>query len=169
MRVSDLLVDAFGRISEGVDAVVDGLDADQLAYRTAGAGNSIAWLVWHLTRVQDDHVSDAAGMEQAWTAAGWAEQLGLPFDSAATGYGQPPDEAAQVRVASGTSLLAYHHTVHQRTVRFVSGLEDDDLDRIVDESFTPPVTLGVRLVSVIADDLQHVGQAAYVRGLLPGT
>ena len=168
MHSSDLLADAFGRISEGVDQVVDGLDADQLAYRPAELGNSIAWLVWHLTRVQDDHVSAAAGTEQAWTAAGWADQLGLPFDPSATGYGQSPDDAAMVRVASGATLLAYHHTVHQRTIRYVHGLGDDDLERIVDQSFSPPVTLAVRLISVIADDLQHLGQAAYVRGLLPG-
>ncbi len=169
MHSSDLLADAFGRISEGVDQVVEGLDADQLAWRPGDRGNSVAWLVWHLTRVQDNHVSAVASTEQAWTAAGWADQLGLPFDPAATGYGQSPDDAAQVRVASGATLLAYHHTVHQRTIRYVHGLGDDDLERIVDESFSPPVTLGVRLISVISDDLQHLGQAAYVRGLLPGT
>ncbi len=169
MHCSDVLADAFGRISEGVDQVVDGLDADQLAFRPGDGANSIAWLVWHLTRVQDDHVAAAAGMEQAWTAAGWADQFALPFDASATGYGQTPDEAAKVRVGSGATLLAYHHTVHQRTIRYVHGLDDEDLERVVDESWSPPVTLGVRLVSIIADDLQHLGQAAYVRGLLGAT
>ena len=48
----------------------------------------------------------------------------------------------------------------------MSGLTDADLPRVVDERWDPPVTLGVRLVSVISDCLQHAGQAAFVRGIL---
>ncbi len=47
-----------------------------------------------------------------------------------------------------------------------SGLQPADLDVVVDERWDPPVTLGVRLVSVVNEVNQHVGQAAYVRGLL---
>ena len=71
-----------------------------------------------------------------------------------------------MRVESGQLLVDYHDAVHQQTVRFVEGLGDADLARIVDESWDPPVSLGVRLVSVIADDLQHAGQAAFVRGIV---
>jgi hypothetical protein len=56
--------------------------------------------------------------------------------------------------------------VYDQTVRYISSITDDDLPRIVDTSFDPPVTLAVRLVSVISDDLQHAGQAAFVRGLI---
>jgi hypothetical protein len=69
-------------------------------------------------------------------------------------------------VDSADLLLDYATAVHTRTAEFVRDLTDDDLDRIVDERWDPPVTLGVRLVSVLDDDLQHVGQAAYVRGAL---
>lgn len=167
MEVSELLVDAFGRIRDVVDEVVDGLSPDQLSFRPEGKGNTIGWLVWHLTRVQDHHVAGAAGAEEAWVAAGWAEQFDLPADQSATGYGQHPDEAAGMRFTSGARLLAYHHAVFERTCRFLEGLSTSDLERIVDQSFQPAVSLGTRMVSVIADDLQHAGQAAYVRGLLP--
>jgi hypothetical protein len=73
---------------------------------------------------------------------------------------------ASVRVASPQLLLAYHDATYDATTRFIQHLDEADLDRIVDERWDPPVTLGVRLVSVVNDDLQHVGQAAYVRGLL---
>jgi len=162
---ADLLCDLFGRVREAVHDVLDGLAPDELAFRPARA-NSIAWLVWHLTRIQDDHVADAAGLDQVWTASGWAHRMAFPFDPSATGYGHSNDEVGAVRVDSAALLSGYHDAVYDHTIGYVSGLTDEALARIVDRSWDPPVTLGVRLVSVIADDLQHVGQAAYVRGLL---
>ena len=166
MTSAELLVDAFGRVRQVVHRVVGGLTPEQLAFRVDPEANSIAWLVWHLTRIQDDHVADVARTEQVWTAQGWVKRLGLPFDPRDTGYGHRPAEVAAVRVSSGELLVGYHDAVHTQTVRYVERLVDADLDRIVDRSWDPPVTLGVRLVSVIADDLQHAGQAAFVRGIL---
>lgn len=166
MRTSDLLADAFGRVHDSVHGAVDGLDADELARRVDPEANSIAWLVWHLTRVQDDHVSDVAGVAQVWTSKGWARRFALPFDDAETGYAHSSDQVAAVRVASGDLLTGYYDEVHEQTVRYVQGLRDGDLDRIVDERWDPPVSLGVRLVSVIDDDLEHAGQAAFVRGMV---
>ncbi len=166
MTPAELLVESFGRVVESASSVVDGLDTDALAWRPAPDANTIAWLVWHLTRVQDDHVAEAAGTEQVWTAEGFDERFDLPFEEGATGYGQAPEEVGAVRVG-GDLLLEYLRAVHERTVAVVSALDESDLDRVVDERWDPPVTLGVRLVSVVNDDTQHVGQAAFVRGLLP--
>ncbi len=166
MTTADLLVDSFGRIREVVHEVVDGLTPEQLAFRVDRQANSIAWLVWHLTRIQDDHLADAARAEQVWTSRGWAERFGLPFGPLATGYGHGADDVAAVRVQSGDLLVGYHDAVHEQTTRYVGPLVDADLARIVDEAWDPPVSLGVRLVSVIADDLQHAGQAAFVRGVV---
>jgi Protein of unknown function (DUF664) len=166
MTSAELLVDAFGRIPKVVHRVVDGLTPEQLAFRIDPEANSIAWLVWHLTRIQDDHLADAFQVEQVWTSQGWVERLGLPFDALDTGYGHRAEEVGAVQVESGELLVGYHDAVHQQTTRYVSQLKDADLDRIVDRSWDPPVSLGVRLVSVIADDLQHAGQAAFVRGIL---
>jgi Protein of unknown function (DUF664) len=166
MTSAELLVDAFGRIRGVVHRTVDGLTPEQLTFRLDPETNSIAWLVWHLTRIQDDHVAGVAGAEQVWTSQGWVERFGLPFDPRDTGYGHRADEVAAVRVDSGELLVGYYDAVHAHTVRYVERLGDTDLARIVDRSWDPPVTLGVRLVSVIADDLQHAGQAAFVRGIL---
>lgn len=165
MKSADLLADAFGRVREAVHEAVEGLTPDDLAVRLDDGANSIAWLVWHLTRVQDDHVCDAAGIEQAWTAEGWYERFGLPFSPAATGYGHRGRDVARARATSDL-LTGYHDAVHERTVAYVRELRNADLDEVVDEAWTPPVTLGVRLVSVIEDDLQHAGQAAFIRGAL---
>jgi hypothetical protein len=166
MTGSDVLTDAFDRISELVHVAVRGLSADQLAYRADPDANSIGWLVWHLTRVQDDHVSAVHGAEQAWIEGGWVERFGLPFDADATGYGQSSDEVGAVRVGSDELLLAYFDAVHSQTVSYVRQLTAADLARIVDDRWDPPVTLSARLVSVISDDIQHAGQAAFIRGIV---
>jgi uncharacterized damage-inducible protein DinB len=162
---ADVLMDAFGRIRDTAHAVLDGLTREQLTYRIDGRANSIAWLAWHATRVQDSHVAEVAGTEQVWTAAGWARRFDLPFDDSATGYGHSSDEVAAVQT-SADLLVGYLDAVADRTEDFLRGLTDGDLDRVVDENWDPPVTLAVRLVSVVDDDLQHMGQAAFVRGLV---
>ena len=166
MTVADLLTDAFGRIQQLVTSTVTGLTGDQLAFRPGPEANSIGWLVWHLTRIQDDHIAEAAGTEQVWTARGWHDRLGLSLDAADTGYGHGPEQVAAVRISQPELLIGYHDAVYQRTTEFVAGLTEAELGRVVDEAWDPPVTLGVRLVSVLGDDWQHVGQAAYVKGLL---
>ncbi|MET0132458.1 MAG: DUF664 domain-containing protein [Kibdelosporangium sp.] len=165
MTSAELLADAFGRVHEVVHDVVAGLEQDQLAYRVDGRSNSIAWLVWHLTRVQDDHVADAAGLPEVWTEQGWAGRFALPFDDADTGYGHSSADVGRVQV-SAELLAGYHDAVYEQTIEYVKSLEDKDLARVVDESWDPPVTLAVRLISVIDDDMQHAGQASFVRGLI---
>ena len=166
MTSAQLLTDAFGRIRGVVHRVVDGLTREELALRVDDEANSITWLVWHLTRIQDDHVADAAGISQVWTAQGWAPRFNLPSGSSQTGYGHAGHQVARVQVESAAVLTEYHDAVYEQTIDYVRTLTDNDLTRIVDRSWDPPVTLGVRLVSVIADDLQHAGQAAFIRGLI---
>ena len=164
MDISALLIDAFDRVRQGVEEVLDGLPGDALTFRPDDEANTIAWLVWHLARVQDDHVAHVAGTEQRWTADGWCDRFALPFEPDATGYGQSPGDVASVQ-ASAELLGGYYEVVHQATLRFLGGVSEHDLDRVVDDRWDPPVTLGARLVSVLTDDLEHVGQAAYLRGL----
>ncbi|MFI0980661.1 DUF664 domain-containing protein [Streptomyces sp. NPDC021093] len=169
MRISDVLVEGFGRIKEVVHEAVDGLSAQELSRQVPEGANTVGWLVWHLTRVQDDHVSELAGREQAWVEDGWAERFGLSLDIADTGYGHTAEQMASVRVASAGDLLGYYDAVHGRSLGYLATIGEDDLDRVVDKGWDPPVTLGVRLISVLADDLQHAGQAAFVRGSLRGS
>ncbi|WP_406458167.1 DinB family protein [Streptomyces sp. NBC_00876] len=166
MNVADILTDGYTRIRETVHAAVEGLEPDDLNARLDDSANSIAWLVWHLTRVQDDHIADAAGTEQIWFAQDWAARFDLPLARRSTGYGHSGKQVAAVRVGSAGLLLGYYDAVHERSADFIRDLDSEALDRIVDEAWSPPVTLGVRLISVLSDDLQHAGQAAFVRGVL---
>ena len=165
MTSSDILADAFERVRDEVHPAVNGLTPEELSFRPDAESNSIAWLVWHLTRIQDDHVAGLDDGRQRWTAEGWVDRFALRLDPGDTGYGHDPETVSLV-TADAAMLLDYYEDVHQRTLRFVAALSEADLERVVDERWDPPVTMQVRLVSVIADDLQHVGQAAYVRGIL---
>jgi hypothetical protein len=160
-----ILEDAFGRVRGSVHRAVDPLSLEQVCFRPDPDANSIAWLIWHLTRIQDDHVADVAGLEQVWTAKGWAERFGLRLPVSDTGYGHTAEQVEVVR-APAEMLTGYYDETHEQTLRYLGRITARDLDRVVDESWDPPVTLGVRLVSVINDNLQHAGQAAYVRGIV---
>jgi uncharacterized damage-inducible protein DinB len=166
MNSAELLTDAYGRIQEIVHHAVEGLSADELSESVAEGANTVGWLVWHLTRVQDDHVAAVAGRPQIWTSEGWDKRFDLPFAPSATGFGHGPAQVADVRVTDPDLLTGYYDAVHAASLAYLAELTDDDLDRVVDDHWDPPVTLGVRLVSVIGDDLQHAGQAAYLRGIL---
>lgn len=165
MTPAELLIDSYGRVREGALAVIDGLTEDQLAHRIAPEANSIAWLVWHAYRVQDDHLADAAGLQQVWAARGFIEHFDLDLDEDDTGFGHTSAQVAKVR-APADLLARYVEGTHAQSLAWIGGLKEADLDRIVDDAWDPPVTLGVRLVSVVDDGAQHIGQAAYLRGLL---
>lgn len=159
-----LLLDAYSRIQDAVHRAGEGLSENDLAARLDPEANSIGWLLWHLTRVQDDHIADLAGWDQLWDAAGWAERFGLPVSG--IGYGHSAEEVGQVHGFSAETVLAYYDAVHERTLEYLRGVSDADLARVVDENWDPPVTVAVRLVSVVDDCLEHAGQAAFVRGVL---
>ncbi|MCU1522407.1 MAG: hypothetical protein JWN19_2792 [Arthrobacter sp.] len=165
MKANEVLLDAFARIHETVAATLEGVDDESLVRRPVGTGNSIAWLIWHLSRVEDAQLASAAGLPQVWTSQGFAGRFDLPLPERDTGYGHSTGQVDTVQ-APPELLLGYYDAVHRQTVEYLRALDDEDFDRVVDTRWDPPVTLGVRLVSTIADCLQHVGQAAYAKGLI---
>jgi len=165
--VGGYLVELYGRLPDLVLQAVGGLDDEDLAAAPGEGANTIAWLVWHLTRVQDHHVSELIGEPQQYLTGAWYERFGRGPDPQDHGYGHTASDVLSVR-GTGADLIAYYDTVHGRTIDYLGRLSPGDLDAIVDEAWDPPVTLGVRLASLASDCLQHAGQAAYVRGLLAG-
>ena len=166
MDVSELLLDLYGRIPPLAREAVAGLDAEQLLTQPGGAANPIAWLIWHAARVQDAELAGLVGHHQLWENGDWAARFGLEPDPDNHGYGHSVDEVRAVKPESTEPLLDYLAAVDARTQENLRTLSPSDLDRVVDPNWDPPVTLGVRLISVADDCIQHLGQAAYVRGLL---
>lgn len=163
MDVRGLLTEAFGRITELYDGIAEGVDDDALHHRPGGSGNSVAWLLWHLARVQDDHVAHLAQQPQVWEQ--WQERLGLPNGTDDIGYGHTSEQVDAIRITDPQLLVDYHHEVTLATARYLETVDEAELDREVDQRWDPPVTAGQRLVSILGDCLQHLGQAAYVKGL----
>ncbi|AGZ44900.1 mycothiol transferase [Actinoplanes friuliensis] len=166
MNVTELLAEAHGRLPDLVQAAVEDLSKEQLSRPPAEGANTVAWLVWHLTRVQDSHLAELTGEEQVYLTGDWAPRFGLKPDPGDTGYGYTAEQVQAVRPESAQTLVDYYQAVHERTASYLAGVEPAELDKVVDPAWDPPVTLGVRLISVLNDDTQHVGQAAYARGLL---
>jgi uncharacterized damage-inducible protein DinB len=166
MDAAGLLTDLYGRVDEEVRGAVEGLTAAQLATAPEPGANTIGWLVWHLTRVEDSHIAELIEQQQVWATTDWAARFELSADPDDTGYGHTAEQVLGVRPDGPDALLGYYGAVRERTSAFLAGLTPDDLDRIVDRRWDPPVTLGVRLISIADDEIQHAGQAAYARGLL---
>jgi hypothetical protein len=164
----EVLRDAFTRLIEHVDAVTDDLSEEVSLFRpTTVSGkqaNSICWLVWHSARVQDAQLAQIAGVEQVWLSAGWVDRFALDLPRDAHGYGHTAEEVGKVQ-APADLLAGYYHAVHRMTLEYLAGITTDELARVVDANWNPPVTASVRLVSIIDDCAQHLGQAAYVRGI----
>lgn len=127
--------------------------------------NSIAWLLWHAAREIDVQLAALTGLEPVWSAAGYDVRFGLDTVPDDLGYGHTPEQARAIVVDDPGLLLEHLAAVVDAQVAFIETLSDADLSGIVDERWDPPVTLGVRLVSMSADALEHVAQAAYVLGI----
>lgn len=162
---NEILIESLGRVPEGLHAALDGRSEDDILWQPEPGSNSAGWLTWHLTRVEDDHLAEIGGVEQVWTAQGFARRFDLPYDDAAHGYGQSAADVAAFGVGDAALLLEYQDAVHAQAVRIIEALDDAGFARIVDERWDPPVTAAVRVVSVINDMTQHLGQVAYVLGL----
>jgi len=166
MDSKDVLIELFGRISGHVHGVVDGLTPDQLLEVIEPDTNPIGWLLWHLARVQDHHIAEILDAPQLWVIGDWSARFALEPDPQNLGYGHTPEQVRAVQPDGTEALVGYYDAVWTRTTELLEATQGDDLDRIIDRRWDPPVTLGARLVSIADDDIQHAGQAAYLRGLL---
>ncbi|MFC2032859.1 DinB family protein [Chloroflexota bacterium] len=169
MKSYDLLTDGYTRISQILERTLKGLSVDDLKWLPHPDSNSVGWLTWHLTRVHDDHIASLMGEEQLWIKGGWHAKFNRPADSKDRGFGDTPEQVAAFECPDAETMLAYHRAVSERSKSFFLTLSETDLDRELNEpQYTPLPTVGVRLVSVLADNLQHAGQASFVRGQLQG-
>lgn len=162
----EILRDSFNRLIEHVDDLTEDLSDEMSFFRPTPDANSIAWLIWHSARIQDAQLAHIAGIEQVWFSGGWVDRFALDLPRDAHGYGHTTEEVGKVR-APRDLLAGYYRAVHRMTLEYVASVTEEELARIIDENWNPPVTASVRLVSIIDDCAQHLGQAAYIRGIAP--
>ncbi|MDY6996832.1 MAG: mycothiol transferase [Actinomycetota bacterium] len=160
----EILRDSFTRLIEHVDDLTEGLTDEVAYYRPTPQANTIAWLIWHSARMQDAQLCALAGTEQVWLREGWVDRFDLDLPRDAHGYGHTAEEVAKVR-APADLLAGYYHAVHKESLEYVASVSADELGGIIDRNWNPPVTASARLVSIVDDAAQHLGQAAYIRGI----
>lgn len=169
MEWHDMLSDGYGRVLEVLERALDGLTEDDLNWQPRPDCNSIGWLTWHLTRGQDGQIASLMDEEQLWTRDGWHAKFGRPADAQDSGFGHTPQDVAAFKSPDTKTLLDYHRAVLERSRRYFPTLSNTDLDRELNEPwFQPLPTVGVRLISILGDNLEHAGQVGYVRGLRQG-
>ena len=158
----EILRDSFTRIIEHVDDLTDALTDEVSFYRPTPEANSIAWLIWHSARITDAQLAHITGAEQVWPA--WVDRFALDLPREDHGYGHRPEDVSKVR-APADLLHGYYHAVHKTTLEYIAGITETELARVIDENWSPPVTVSARLVSIVDDCVQHLGSAAYLRGI----
>jgi hypothetical protein len=166
MNWHTMIVDMFDKVSMVVGQTLEGLSPEDVNEQPKSDCNSIGWLVWHLLRVQDLTVSTLSGEEQVWITGGWHAKFDRPSDPRDFGLGHTPEDLAAFKTPDIETLLGYEKAVVDRTKRYLNNLPESELDRKLDHPVFP--TVGAHIMSAITDNLQHAGQAGYVRGLLKG-
>lgn len=170
MTLAEILIDALSRSRERFDRALADVTLEQantppvpdVAPRT----NSLTWLAWHTARELDTQVAPLAGIEPVWITGGHRERFALTLPDDTEDWHHTPDQAAQVVVSDLGLLFAYLDDAYALATTYLRGLTPQVLDDVVDSSWDPPVTRGVRLASIIDDAAQHSGQAVYTRRLL---
>ncbi|MFC2060072.1 DinB family protein [Chloroflexota bacterium] len=166
MECWQLIVDTYERSSQALERALEGLTQDDLNQQPNPDSNSMGWIVWHLTRIQDRAIADLTGEEQLWIKDTWHSKFNRPADPQDVGVRHMPEDLAAFKSPDVQTLLAYHQAVLQVSKRYISNLSQTDLDRWL--GHPRYATVGARLVVLISENLQHAGQVAYVHGLLKG-
>ncbi|MFC2052490.1 DinB family protein [Chloroflexota bacterium] len=166
MEFQQLLVSALERASHILEKALDGLNGDDLNYLPNPDCNSIAWLTWHLTRVQDSAISGLMGKEQRWIVEKWYSKFSRNPDPNDRGVGHSSEDVSNFQSPDSKTLLNYYYSVFKQTKEYISKLSTAELEREIDNPRFP--TVGLRLAAMINDNIQHVGQIAYLRGMLKG-
>ncbi len=167
MEWRELIVDGYDRLPDLMKKALVGVRMAELDRQLHRDCNSLGWTAWHLTRVQDSQIADLMGEEQLWIKDGWYKKFNRPADPDDTGYGHTAEQVRAFKSPSVKAQLDYLRAVVGRTKQYLASLTPSDLDRELNEPWQQPLpTVGVRIVSVLADCHQHAGEASYIRGLL---
>ncbi len=170
MEFQLLITDYFIRISDELERVLDGLTIEDLNKQPVPGANSIGWLAWHLTRSDDRNLSELYRKQQLWIKDRWHERFGRVPDPSETGVGHNSEEMVSFESPDGKTILKYHHAVLERAKKYIeNNLSEAELKRRVKSpTLKNTNTVRGRLLGIVSEGFQHVGQAAYVRGLIKG-
>ncbi len=151
-----------------LEKALDGLSPVELAWRPAPSSNNISWLAWHMARVEDRWVN--AYLKQStevWIEDGWHERFGMSAED--HGGRQTAEQAVSTPALPMDGLLDYYKAVRAATLEHLDTLSEADLGkRYRHRDRDPGPTVSWVLAHLLIEEAQHLGQAAYIRGMLRG-
>lgn len=167
MNAAEIISDFASRPVDAIEGLGD-LTAEQLLAHPGDHPNSISWLLWHSARQADVQLNALTDVEEVWTRLGYREEFDLGEIGDTFGLGHSPEQAAQIQVTDLSLLTRYLAAVLGELSAYAASLSPEDLDEVIDHDYTPHVTRGTRIVSIIDDAQQHVGAAMHVAGTVTG-
>ena len=162
--MAEFYLETVGRADVTLKRAMEGLTDAELRQQVAGPqSNPIGWLVWHLTRTRDSIVANFSGTKTLWETE-WAAKLGM--DANPPQY--KPEDVHTFDPKSVDLLMGFFGAVEKHTADIVGKLNDADLERMVQPMVQgrPPASVAARLGVILNDNIQHIGQVAYLRGML---
>ena len=170
MSSTESVVSTLQRNWDMIDAALDGLDDATISHIPMNQCNSIAWILWHMSRVVDTFVNTRFRSEpQLWIADGWYERFGMGDDPEDRGVGWTTERVSSWQAPDRSVLIGYYQAVRAASDRYLSSATDAELAEMKVISPVPePRTVANALGQMVWDAVAHGGQIAYLRGFYRG-
>ncbi len=169
MEVKDFALEALNEAQTALMQAVDGLSQDELMWQPKPGANHIAFILWHNLRVEDLFFQYMfQRVPQVWESEKWHEKLNLPDDPRVTGFGYTAEQVASFQSVPLRDLIAYGEAVRASTVDYLRNLDPARFDEMVKSRLFGEVSIGSLIGHLLLEIAQHVGQIAYIRGLVRG-
>ena len=146
------------------DAIAD-VSADQLHWRANDNGCSIAFVLWHYYRTEDNIIQFVLQHKPTvWLDGGWDQKFGL--HRTGQGTGMSLQDAQALRIESKEDFMTYMEAVAQATEGYLAGLDDAALEQktIVKPLGEMPVLNAIGNMC-LTHGFTHLGEIAHLRGL----
>ncbi|MFC1994682.1 DinB family protein [Chloroflexota bacterium] len=166
MDTKELILASLEQSKGYLSKALDGLTQEEAAWSPRAECNSIAFISWHIARVEDFFVNRALQRkDELYESEGWQEKLGTPPKE--VGYQYTVGQLCAWPVPQLEVLRAYADSVREKTLAFLKHLAPARLSEVPRPDRSPD-SIGVTLGRISTEIALHVGQIAYLRGMLRG-
>lgn len=164
MDAKELLLRSLEESHGYLTKALNGLTQEEATWSPSPECNSIAFILWHMIRVEDFFVNRVIQHEkELYETKKWQEKLGTP----AKAYGYTVEELKAWPAPKLEILREYANSVQENTLAFLNSIPNERLSEVPRPDRSPD-SIGVMLEHLITEIALHVGQIAYLRGVQRG-
>jgi len=166
LKAVDLIKMSLEENRDYIARAIKDLSPDELAWRPKPHSNNIAFLLWHLARVEDLWINRLIlGGKSMYETDGWYKKFKTPAQDSGFGYDQA--KLAAWPVPTPELLQSYTAAVREKTLAFLKTTDEKKLDEPKDFILNK-ATVGWALSHLISEIGEHSGQIGYLRGVMRG-